>query len=243
VDPVDAARSLVEERYPECLAAFAGGSLMRGEGTSTSDIDLLVVTTRQDAPFRESLIAFDWPVEAFVHTQASCLDFFQRDARSRSPILPTICAEGATLRDVDGVADRLRREAQAVLKRGPTPLTQSELDHRRYLLTDLLDDLIGSTDADESAFIAHDLAVQATNLILACQGQWEGKGKWLLRNLRRVNPDLARALTVSLRLLCLLDRKDALIAYAEGALAQAGGRLWEGYFARPENAPPAPPGG
>lgn len=49
VDPVKAAEDPVEERYPECLAAFVAGSVLQGRGTPTSDLDMVVVTTRGQA--------------------------------------------------------------------------------------------------------------------------------------------------------------------------------------------------
>ncbi len=42
-DAVDTARRFVGRRHPTAKAAFLGGSVMRGEGTWTSDLDLVIV--------------------------------------------------------------------------------------------------------------------------------------------------------------------------------------------------------
>ena len=43
VNVFDAARVICSQRYPDAAVAFAAGSLMRGEGTPYSDLDLVVV--------------------------------------------------------------------------------------------------------------------------------------------------------------------------------------------------------
>ena len=40
---IDAARIIREDRYAGAMAVFAAGSIVRGEGTPYSDLDLVVV--------------------------------------------------------------------------------------------------------------------------------------------------------------------------------------------------------
>jgi predicted nucleotidyltransferase len=42
-DVIGAARLIRDQRYAEASAVFAAGSLVRGEGTAHSDLDLVVV--------------------------------------------------------------------------------------------------------------------------------------------------------------------------------------------------------
>lgn len=67
VNVFDAARVICAQRYPDAAAAFAAGSLMRGEGTRYSDLDLVVVYSALPAAYRESFRLQGLPVEAFVH--------------------------------------------------------------------------------------------------------------------------------------------------------------------------------
>ena len=51
-------------RYAKAPVVFLAGSLVRGEGTSTSDLDLVIVFDRLPNAFRESFWHEKWPVEA-----------------------------------------------------------------------------------------------------------------------------------------------------------------------------------
>lgn len=228
-DAMTTAAAFIVVHYPECQAAFLAGSVVRGDHTPTSDLDIVVVTGRPDAPFRESLYFGGWPVEAFVHTPESLRRYFASDVARRRPSLPMMCVEGAVLRDRDGLAAQLRAEAEALLAAGPPPLTPEEADSLRYTLTDLLDDLQGAADSGERYFIAAELAQRAAEFVLITHGQWAGSGKWTLRALRRYNPTLADRLADALRDLYCHRRADALIAFVDGALAPAGGRLFAGF--------------
>ena len=39
---LEAARAAVEAHYPACAGAMVAGSVMRGEGTAASDLDIVV---------------------------------------------------------------------------------------------------------------------------------------------------------------------------------------------------------
>ncbi len=229
VEAIRAAGLVAQERYPESGTVLLAGSVMREQATDTSDLDLVVVTTRSEAPFRESFLAYGWPVEAFVHTRASLTRFFASDAQSRIPSLPFMCAEGAVVRDRDGLASDIKTEARAVLDQGPEPLTAREIETARYALTDRLDDFLGNVVRGEGMVVAADLATVAAQFVLAYHRQWAGRGKWLVRALRRFDPERAAWMSTALEAYCQDGMKDELVAFAEAALAPAGGRLFGGY--------------
>ncbi|MEV4088418.1 nucleotidyltransferase domain-containing protein, partial [Nonomuraea fuscirosea] len=97
MDPVAAARALVEEMFPGALYAFVGGSVLTERRTSTSDLDIVVVLDGLDRPYRESLRWHGWPVELFAHSETSLAAYIERGFESRQPTLARICAEGAVL--------------------------------------------------------------------------------------------------------------------------------------------------
>jgi len=74
--PLVATSEIVAERYGDAAVVFLAGSIMRGEDTDTSDLDLVVVNERIDAAFRESFRYAGWPVEAFVHDPEALRFFF-----------------------------------------------------------------------------------------------------------------------------------------------------------------------
>ncbi len=223
MDPVADARALVAERLPDTVAAYLGNGVLSSRRTTTSDLDIVVVVDRPPAPFRESLRWREWPVELFVHDHVSLPEFFARDARRRRPTLARMVADGVTLTDRDGVAAQYQDQARAVLTAGPPVLTVAELELCRYGLTDLLDDLAGSSDDGEIAVISWSLWRQAAELALLLTGSWLGTGKWLLRELRAADPALAAELLAS------VDSPDRLTAAADQVLGRAGGRRWAGY--------------
>lgn len=226
---MDAAQRFVMARFPECHAAFLAGSVVRGDATSTSDLDIVVVIDHPEAPFRESLLFEGWPVEIFVHTSESVRRYFASDAERRMPSLPVMVVEGAVLVNQAGAADALRAEAQTLLAAGPAPLDAQALTNQRYFVTDLLDDFEGSAVHAESFFIAAELAVRAIDLWLGLHQQWTGRGKWAMRALRRHDPVQADRLAAALQALDSSGNKQPLVDFVEGVLAPAGGRLFAGF--------------
>lgn len=223
MDPVTDARALVEERFPGAQAAFLGGGVLSDQRTTTSDLDVVVIFDGPPAPYRESIRWRDWPAEVFVHDVHAIDDWFAKDVARRRPTLARMCADGAILTDADGTGIAVRDQARAVLAEGPPPVESAELDRRRYALTDLLDDLAGSDDPDETVIICCNILVQTAELALVNTGNWLGTGKWLLRELRSADAALAGGLIAA------HDQPADLAQLADRVLASAGGQLWAGY--------------
>jgi hypothetical protein len=223
MDPVADARALVSERFPAARAAFLGGGVLSARRTATSDLDIVVLVDGPPAPYRESLRWRGWPVEVFVQHDGTIGAYFAKDRARRKPTLARMCTGGEVLTDVDGAGEAVRHQALAVLAAGPPPLEQAELDARRYGLTDLLDDLTGSTDPGETLVICWQIFVQVAELALLLAGAWLGGGKWLLRELRALDHRLAA------KLIAAHDNPAELARLADTVLAKGGGRLWAGY--------------
>jgi len=230
-DPVTAASAIVADRFGTCRAAFLAGSVTGGRATPYSDLDLVIITDDPEAPYRESFTDRGWPVETFVHTMESARRYFASDAQSRRPVLPRMVLDGTVLRDVDGTVASVRAEARRVIDAGPAPLTDAQLEERRYFVTDLLEDLRGM-DADsglERWLVASDLVSQAANLILATCGEWTGTGKWLARLLSEHAPIRAHQLDEAMRALAATGRQDALISVIQAILDASGGPVFAGF--------------
>ncbi len=128
------------------------------------------------------------PAETFVHDRDSLTAFIRKDTAHRRPTLARMCATGVVLADAAGVASEIRSRALAVLAAGSPRATSTELDERRYLVTDLIDDLAGSADPAETAVIGWHLWAATAELALVQAGAWLGTGTWLLRELRAADP-------------------------------------------------------
>jgi hypothetical protein len=223
MDPEADARALVSDRFPAARTAFLGGGILSDRRTPTSDLDIVVLTDGPPAPYRESVLWRGWPVELFVQQAGMIGAWFAKDAARRRPTLARMCADGLILADTDGTGAAVQDQARAVIAAGPPVLGPAELDQRRYSLTDLLDDLAGSTDPGETAVICWYVITCSAELALVLAGAWLGGGKWLLRELRATDPRLADDL-IGAR-----DDPVRLAGLADGVLARAGGRLWAGY--------------
>jgi len=228
MDPIEAARAVVDEHHPEARAAFLGGSVVTGRRTATSDLDVVVLLHGAPAPYRASLRYSDWPVEMFVHTEGTWHAYAERELRRRRSPLLWMCAHGVLLFDTDGLGARIAAQARKLTAAGPPAAPAEEIDDRRYALTDLLDDLAGSNDPSERLFIATELVRRTGELALALAGSWNGTGKWLARCLEKAAPGLSTRLRNGVNEV-LAGRVEPLTAVVEEVLGQAGGRLWVGY--------------
>ena len=81
----------------------------------------------------------------------------------------------------------------------------------------------------ESAFVADDLAVQLSDLVLLTRGQWLGRGKSLPRVLRACDRAFADQLFQALEDVHLKQSIDAMDRIAREVLAPFGGELFAGY--------------
>ncbi|TKI95670.1 nucleotidyltransferase domain-containing protein, partial [Bacillus wiedmannii] len=52
--PMEAAQSIITSHFPNCDVALLGGSVVRGEATKTSDLDIVIVDQNLRSCYRES---------------------------------------------------------------------------------------------------------------------------------------------------------------------------------------------
>jgi predicted nucleotidyltransferase len=138
---MDAATLFVDFYFPKCHLALLAGSVAHGNATAASDLDIVVITPREDVPRWATYREFGWPIEVFAQTPDSYPAAFAADAKKRWPLLPLLCRDGMVLRDRAVMAHQIKDEAQALLDQGPAPLSEEEINERRYTLTWLLEDL------------------------------------------------------------------------------------------------------
>ena len=111
-----------------------------------------------------------------------------------------------------------------MLDAGPS-LSAQESAFRRYVLTDVLDDLGDATDPLEQRVEASILFERIAELILLTEGQWIGAGKWLPRRLRELSLERADRLTSPL----LENDYTTFAARVSAELERAGGRVQAGF--------------
>ncbi len=222
--------------FPQALAGFLGGSVLTQRRTPTSDLDIVVVLPGPPAPYRETRTAGGWVIELFVHTPTSLLHYWDLDAEARRTPLLRMCAEGKVLSEGADEAQRIQRQARRRLAQGPAAPSAVELDRRRYVLTDLLEDVRGCEHHVELAYIASGLMLAASELVLLVHNRWTAEGKWLPRRMEEVDPldegpGLAERLVAGLHDVVAQHDKTALERVTLEVLALAGGPLLAGYRA------------
>ncbi|WP_437357872.1 hypothetical protein [Inquilinus limosus] len=222
------AESVLATRYPDAHFAFVAGSIIRGQDTAHSDIDLVVVYGRVDRARRESFRSGGFPVEAFVHDPGTLRWFMDQDVARGRPSIVTMVAEGRLIGPVTADAEALRSEAGSLLAKGPPPLAAERRDALRYEITDLVDDLRDRRTPQETLAIGAALHQRLADLMLLGRGHWTGSGKWIPRLLAALDEPLARDFDEAFRWLFAESRPDRLIAFAETELGHHGGPLFEG---------------
>ncbi|CAN5157258.1 hypothetical protein BH09ACT8_BH09ACT8_54870 [soil metagenome] len=219
------------QRFPQARAAWLGGSIASGTTTSTSDLDITVLLDGAPAPYRYSDVADSWPVEFFVQTEGSLLDFCAQDRLRRRPTTMRLVGSAMVLVDRDGSGQRLQDMLQRMDELGPPAALPEEIERRRYAVTDLLADLEAGT-GDEALAVAATLLREAGDLLLVTHRRWSGSGKWLLREIEALDHDLgthhAGQLMFGLRSAATDDALPMHEAVRD-ILDQAGGLLFSGY--------------
>jgi hypothetical protein len=217
----------IETHFPAAATAVIAGSTARGERTASSDIDLLLIGEDlfdDGSDSAAATYAFEGEIfEVFAYTAAGFDEWAQRGIRQHRPVIVHMLVEGMPLRTGDDYA-QLRARWAAALAEGPE-VDPRELEFRRYVITDVLDDLRDAVDPLERQVLAGTLFEKTAELMLLSDRRWIGTGKYLPRRLRALDRDRVDALSSP-----LLRGDLALLADAvEHELARAGGRVQAGF--------------
>lgn len=196
MDFVGLAERFVATHFPNASLAIIGGSTATGTRTATSDIDLLVIGDRIFTDQRTSLAAsydFDGELfEVFAYTPAGFEEWGERGLSEFRPVIVDMLVSGTPVRD-DSTQKAMRARWAIAYAAGPT-VSDHQLAMRRYVITDLIDDLTDATDPVERHVIALTLYERLAELILLRNGRWIGAGKNLPRRLRDLDEERAAAL-------------------------------------------------
>ncbi|MGA9289714.1 MAG: nucleotidyltransferase domain-containing protein [Anaerobacillus sp.] len=225
---IQLATELIRTKTSGCEAAFLAGSVVRGEATTTSDLDIVVFDSSVTASYRESFMYEDWPVEWYVHNLESYYAFYESDCARGRPSMPKMVSEGVILHD-NGCAKALQKEAEVILRKGPDPWEEETIRRKRYFLTDVLEDFIGATDRGEEMCCAAALADQVHEFILRTHKQWTGSSKWIVRAMNSYNPTLGAEFVRVFDQYYVTREKEEVIAFVDQALLPYGGRLFDGF--------------
>lgn len=226
--PKDAAKLFVDDRFPGSDAALLAGSVIRGEATETSDLDIVVFDQKIADPYRESLLIYGWPIEVFVYNFDNYRGFFERDVKRARPSLPRMLAEGLPIKD-HGRLRKIQKEAAAILSNGPGEWSEKEIRIKQYFISDILDDFIGSSYRTEELFIASSLINLLHEFVLRSNNSWIGSSKWMYREMEKFDKELADSFAKAFDCFYKNGDKSQVIAITDLILQPFGGRLFDGF--------------
>ncbi len=178
----EALRAAVDDvlAHYEPFAIVAAGSVLRGQGGPTSDIDLYVL---HDAPFRQRLQRryHGVPFEIFINPPQQVRRYFEEEHAAARPITAHILTTGVVILDRDPVLDLLRQEAAQWLAKSPAPDADA-LRWRRYLIADALDNACDLIEFDPAcaSLILHHAVSNLVDYAFLVRGQHLPRQKALL---------------------------------------------------------------
>jgi hypothetical protein len=229
-DPKAVAAKIAAEKYPQALVIFLAGSVIRGEATETSDLDLVVIFDHVPQAYRESFIFAGWPIEAFVHDPETLGYFFDEiDRPSGIPSLPSMVLEGLALPQPNQLSVSLKLLAQTIIENGPPAWGESERQNSRYAITDLVEDIRAPRSRHELTASAAKLYPLVADHFLRSRRLWSARGKSIPRRLFAVSAEFEATFSESFRAVFEDGNTAALIQLCDEVLRADGGWLFDGY--------------
>lgn len=120
-EPAVAARLLWSERYPSANLLFCSGSVVRGEGYASSDLDVVVVFDTVTNAWRDSFHFKGWPVEVFAHDPETLVHFVEADCSRGRPALAQMITEALVVPEAHAWTERIQGWARSILAEPPAP--------------------------------------------------------------------------------------------------------------------------
>lgn len=229
-DLVQITNRIQQEKYPKSKVIFLAGSVVRGEATASSDLDLVVVYDKLPNAYRESFIFENWPVEAFVHDPETLEFFFKKvDRPSGVPSLPSMVTEGLVIPETSAFTSDLKKMANDVLLKGPPKWGESEIKNSRYHITDLIEDLKTPRSIQEMYATGTQLYSALANFYFRSQNKWSAGGKSIPRALAKDNAEFSKQYLHSFDELFANKQIDQVLTLAAHILEDYGGYLFEGH--------------
>lgn len=218
---------ILQTKYPSAEFAYLAGSIIRGEGTPFSDLDVVVIFADLPNAYRESFYFEGFPVETFVHTPETLTYFFELENAENIPSLAVMISEGIAVPNDTDLSKKLKARANRILE-NPTQITKEEIDRFRYGITDLLDDIREPRSKETLIGAATGLYPILAEFYLRTNGNWSAKRKAIPKYLQKANPEFAEKFCDGFEELFVLGNTDKIIKLSEEILEPHGGLYFDG---------------
>jgi len=229
-DPLATIQKLIKERYVEAKAIFWAGSVSVNQGTSASDLDLVIVFEEVAHAYREAFVYDGWPIDAFIH-DLNTLRYFcgKLEASDGKPALINMILHGQAILAQNSVSMEAKAIASEALANGPDTWNQAQIDKERFLITDILDDIKSPKNKEEQIISAVHLFEPLLQFYFRAATKWTASGKSLIRLLKAENPELAEEWTTAFEILIQTSDSKAVETVVTKILEPYGGYLWDGF--------------
>ena len=224
--PLKVINNLTKEKYKEARAVFWSGSVSRGLGNPSSDLDLVIIYEKIPNAYRETFIYNDWPIDAFIHDTQTLEYFFEEvDKQSLTLALPHMIVNSIEVPKVTEFGNNIKIYAENIINSLPL-ISQSDFCNRQFKIVDLLDDLKDNNIFHEQISITFQLYKELAEVYLLSNGKWLGSGKYLARNLKDCNQKMARKFE-----LAFSENRNfkKIYSLAQIILKPIGGLFWDGF--------------
>jgi len=223
-------KQILESRYRDARVIFLAGSIIRGEGTPYSDLDLVVILDKLPNAYRESFYFQGYPVEAFVHDPETLnYFFFESDRPTGIPSLAQMVLEGIEVPEPGELSQSLKRLAASLIESRPPKLSDEDIRKLRYNITNLVDDIRHPRSREEMIATGTELYGAVADYYFRVNELWSAKAKSIPRILKNADPDLYSRFCAAFDELFVGGRSEKVIALAEELLKPHGGFLFEGH--------------
>ncbi|MBP2017519.1 hypothetical protein J2Z79_000902 [Symbiobacterium terraclitae] len=205
------------QALPGTDAVLFFGSVQRGEGQATSDLDFYVVTSGREY-WRAGRVVDGVQVELFFNPAPKMRERLEEG----DAVAIHAFATGQLLLDRSGVGKALAARARQLWQEGPKPLTPWQAATWRYRLTDLAQDIEDVPPGSPEAHLLAGLLVpQVLEAFCALNRAWADKPKRLLARIRQLDPELADMAAEFYR----TSNPAVAVRIADRVLAPFGGRI------------------
>jgi predicted nucleotidyltransferase len=231
-DPLKTIIKLINEKYPDAKAVFWSGSVYNKEATNASDLDIVIIYESLEHAYREAFIYDDWPIDAFIH-DLDTLRYFCEELESHDgrPALINMILHGKAILDNQKVVESSKKIALQAKNTGPSEWSQFQIDKERFLITDILDDILYPKNTEEQMASAIHLFEPLIQFYFRANHKWAASGKSLLRLLSSENPELFLDITQSFENLFKAGNTSGVKKVVYTILEPFGGFLWDGFRA------------
>ncbi len=225
---IEITNEILQTKYPSAEFAFLAGSIVRGEGTAFSDLDVVIIYKELLNAFRESFYFRKFPVETFVHTPETLNYFiFDFDRPSTVGSLARMVSEGIEVPKKTDLSEKLKRLANQYLAY-PPKISEDEKRDMRCRITDLVDDIRAPRSKEELTASATVLYTLLADFYFRVNGFWSAKSKSIPRNLQKINPELRQKFRASFEELFVAGKPEKVVELAKELLEPHGGFMFDG---------------